>query len=163
MEVIGFHSTDISSGENIEKTGYKKSNPNAWLGDGVYFFSDYFTISKGYQEAIDWATKVKNFKSYVVFKATIISDTFIDIAFNEEHKQLFLKIKNSLMKKHEKNNYASSFKENVIFLEMAKNPKIDFILALVDPCKNSSYVIAKMQLQVCVKNTKSIVKNIKVD
>jgi hypothetical protein len=161
-EIIGYHGTDQQFVDSIQKNGYSLSGKNNWFGEGVYFFCDLASISKGETEAKDWAIYVKHFNKWAIFKATIKSSKGADLVENIEMKQKFDLIKKELIDLHLKRGLQlNQFKEQIIFTKLAQEG-FDYIIAMVDGGKKdgyNSYYIRRPQIQLCVKNIKCIVKN----
>lgn len=164
MEILGYHGTDENCVNSIIKNGYEFSGPNHWLGSGIYFFGNLKELNfSGQQEARDWAVKVKKVKSYGIFEALIDSDNYIDIAANPMHKEIFESIRQEALDKHiESGKLIKDFKETTIFVKLEQKLNVDFIVAVTDGAKNPkfpSYLVRRIQIQICVKNKSCIKKN----
>lgn len=162
MKCIGYHGTDKKNIGNILKNGYIISGDKEWLGKGVYFFETLSPLTYGDQEAINWAKFVKKIQKWAVFKAVIDSNKYIDLVLNIKHREIYDKIKLKLLKKHEKKGKNPLFfNDNIVYKAMEKALNIDFIRALVNAAQTGIYIktIRRPQVQICVKNTDSIIKN----
>lgn len=162
MQLDGYHGTEISNIENIQKNGYKISSDNEWLGSGVYFFESLNNFCDGFLEAKNWAFYVKKYQNWAVFKVKIKSNKFIDLVTNIKHREIYDKIRESAMKKHIQSGFnKKDFKENSIYVTMSELD-IDFIRVLVDAQKDYgyySYTVRRPQIQICVKRTDIIIEN----
>ena len=162
MKCIGFHGTDKKNIESIKKNGYKLSSEKEWLGKGVYFFGTLRPITYGDIEAISWEKIVKGIKKWVVFKAEIVSENYIDLITNIKHKKIYDKIKEKLFEKHRQTGKNPLlFNDKIVYRQMDNIKDIDFISALVESAQSGKYIrtIRRPQVQICVKNTDSINKN----
>lgn len=93
MITIGYHTLeDKGNVDEIEMSGPKPCyRPNAWLGDGYYFWDG----------DIDWAHDWgKNYKEYMIFTAEIhIDELTYDLFGNTLQKKEFWEIVKKLVKK----------------------------------------------------------------
>ncbi|MEI7811775.1 MAG: hypothetical protein WCJ01_05040 [Ignavibacteria bacterium] len=168
MEITGYHGTDENSVNKISRNGFIPSDNNNWLGQGIYFFGNIKELNiSGKSEAVDWAVKVRKFRSFGIFEALIISNNYIDIARDEEHKQLYEDIRRAALAKHgQLGKLQKDFKESLVFTKLEKIGTADFIIALTDGAKNPpflNYVVRRPQLQICIKNNNCIIKNYLID
>ena len=79
------------------KTPLTTINPDAWLGEGIYFWY--------YEEDANWwgITAKKRTEYYEVYKANIDCENVLDTVFNEEHYLLWIRYIEAAIKKWVKN------------------------------------------------------------
>ncbi|TAE09306.1 MAG: hypothetical protein EAZ47_12005 [Bacteroidetes bacterium] len=103
--------------EQVLSSPIATTNPNAWLGDGYYFWYDE-------KDAIWWGrTAKRNTGHYEVYQATINCENVLDTVFNEEHYKFWISnIERALSKflNNDKNNISLKyindfFKERNVF------------------------------------------------
>lgn len=166
MKFIGFHGTEAKNIDNIQAHGYMPSLEDEWMGEGVYFFETMSSsFSDGFEEAQNWVIYVKKLSKWAVFKATIVTSKYIDLASKIEHRKMYDRIKEESLLLHEKaGNNVKEFNENIIYQAMGEL-SIDLIRAIVDASheyRYHSYTVRRPQLQICVKNQDCIKKNVLV-
>ncbi|MCX6141952.1 MAG: hypothetical protein NTZ35_01905 [Ignavibacteriales bacterium] len=159
LECIGYHGTTPDVAENIKRDGYVLSDENSWLGKGVYFFGDYHNLTNGEEEAKYWLINVKNESEWVVFKAQIGSEKYIDLLENAEHRERFRKIQRELINKSFGAGQHNKYKDNLVFKLLQEETELEVVRAIVDAAKVSYQVIIRFQVQICVKNLTCIKSN----
>lgn len=89
-EYIGFHGTDALNEASICTSGFRaSSNPDDWLGTGVYFFID--GIKKGLVAAKEWAIAESwnnhkrnyDYAEYIVLEVIIRGDKVLDLTLRD--------------------------------------------------------------------------------
>jgi len=164
VKFISYHGTASKNINNILENGYILSGKKEWFGEGIYFFEDLPPLTNGFAEAKSWAIYVKHSKQWAVFQAEIESNIFIDLLFDNEHKRLFKETRNLLLKLHKKSGKdLSQFSDRVVYSLIAREKKVELIRAPVDAEKFYGYhspSILRFQVQICVKKSECIKKNI---
>lgn len=164
MKFIGYHGTNSEHIDYIVKNGYILSGKKEWFGEGIYFFEDLAPLTYGFVEAESWAVVVKHFKRWAVFQAEIESDIIIDLLLNDDHKKLFRKIRKRLLKLHkESGKDLNEFSDRVVYNLIAKEKEVELIRVPVDAGKFCGYhspSILRFQIQICVKKSECVKKNI---
>lgn len=121
----GYHGTSNEAAKSIKNTGhYRLSNSEMeWLGKGAYFFIDK-NEDKRMENAIDWATKIRNNDEYSILKTEVAADNdeLMDFADDEEAQELFHQVK-------------------LIFLEKAENSELYL--------KNGKKLDCKVMNEIC--------------
>lgn len=85
--MIGYHGTDLKSGEDIIRNGFKVvDDEEGWLGQGVYFFID--GIRNGLDMAADWSSFRRKANVPVVVKCLVSApwDAVLDLRNSEQLK-----------------------------------------------------------------------------
>ena len=164
LTCIGYHGTKIENVSNINENGYNISAESKWFGQGVYFFEDLPPLTYGNIEAKSWAIRAKKFYRWAVFKAIIKSEKYIDLVNNKEHKEKYSRIRDKLKEIHKRTiGDRPPFGEIIVFKKLEESADIEFIRVATDGIWDynyPTYVIQRYQLQICVKNTRCIIKNI---
>ena len=167
--VLGYHGTSEKCAIKIEKEGYIESSTDRWLGSGIYFFGSNDSIDvDGKRDAKWWVTKKKKLKYWVIFEAEITSDNVLNIASESVDKKLYYQWYSTLLQKHlDAEKERKDFDMSVVFGFLDRKYKPDYIVAVFDAAKEydgyRSRIMAKMQIQICVKDEKCIKENTEVE
>ena len=105
MDLIAYHGTDFKNIESIIKDGYVSSSEEEWFGRGVYFFETLNSVVDGAVEAENWMKYVKRQKEWAIFEASIVSDNYIDLLENVEHRLLYDQIRKEALNLHLESGY----------------------------------------------------------
>ncbi|MCC7430598.1 hypothetical protein IT568_07140 [bacterium] len=161
VKIIGYHGTASENVESILQNNYNLSGEKEWFGKGIYFFEDCSPLTDGFVEARDWVIHVKKFKKWAIFRAEIESKKSLDIVNDLVHKKIFKEIKEKLLSLHlESGRTKESFSDKVVFKKLELQAKFDLIRCTVNPEKSRvSFVVSRIQIQVCVKDKNCIKKN----
>ncbi len=158
---IGYHGTSLTSAKRLLEQGFTASSKeNEWLGQGVYFFGSDGSVD-GQDEAKCWAKYVRKLYPWAVIKAEIYAEKPLDLVHNIKHRKLFNTLRDKCYQLHVKSGRdKNSFSDYIIFNFADKNYFFDAIIAYTEGSKNKypydSYIIRRLQVQICVKNNDTI-------
>ena len=163
---VGYHGTNKKLAIEIDKCFFIDSDPDAWLGAGVYFYEDIDGLFDGKQLAINWAVVVKKYNEYVIYQADIISDKVFDMITNKNLQNKFMELKDELLKKHiQSGKSAEEFSDCDVYRHITRF--FEVIRVMVDGKKYEknfpqTYTNILPQIQLCVCNNSSkVIQNIK--
>lgn len=115
-------------------------NPDAWLGDGIYFWY--------YEDDATWwgITAKRNCGYYEVYKADIECDNVLDTVFNEEHYNFWISKIEEAIKKFVKGKKNLSLKYlNDFFKEKGAFTGVDGVMFQDISDNPDSWIIKKFQ------------------
>ena len=170
MKICAYHGTLKNNVESIQKDGFKISTgKHQWFGAGIYFFGTLKSdgsaaVTDGFTEAKNWVIYVKGCEDWAVFKVCIESEHFIDLVGCEDHRKLFLQIREKAKKLHDRSKKRGEpFREQAVYHLLRDKLNIDFIRGLVNADKHGRYTYGSYtnihpQIQICVINSGCIRK-----
>lgn len=158
MYLVGYHGTSRTKADQIMKNGFTFSNENNWLGNGVYFWGDLDGYINGYELACWWVRCVKKISEGAVIKASISTDRLFDCVGNYNHRKMFHKVLERICRKKGCN--ADQNCLSMAFLKLAENYDVLRFFTngnKLSGVKEIDRIIMDLQIQICVKDEKTIV------
>lgn len=162
-QYVGYHGTSLTSARHILKQGFTvSSKENEWLGQGIYFFGSDGSID-GQDEAMCWARYVRKHSPWAVVEGKLKADKLLDMVHNVQHRRLFDQVQEQCFLAHmQSGKKADEFSDCVVFNDIDKLFDFEMIIAYTDGAKNkfnyNSYVVRRLQIQICVKLQECIVR-----
>lgn len=163
---IGYHGTSLTFASRLlEQRFTASSKENEWLGKGVYFFGSDGSID-GQDEAKCWAKYVRKYSPWAVVEVELKADKVLDMVRNVQQRKLFDQVQEACFLAHVKSGKEpDEFSDYVVFNDIDALFDFEMIIAYTDGAKNkfdyNSYIVRRLQIQICVKNQRNIVgKNI---
>jgi hypothetical protein len=118
----------------------------------------------GFTEAKSWVINVKKYPKWAIFESTIkiISEKFLDLVENIDHKRNFEKVRNKILQIYDdQRKPRNTLRDYIVFRYIEEQSDFDFIRALVDAGRQeySSFIVGRPQIQICVKQKMCIADN----
>lgn len=165
MKFIGYHGTNSESANKIDKNFFIDSDPDAWLGAGVYFYEDVPKLFDARTLASQWALIIKKYNDCVIYKADIISNKVFDMVANDKCQKQFEILKKQLLAKHiQAGKSIEKFSDSDVYRQITR--VFEVVRVLVDGKKYDksfpqTYTNIIPQIQICVcKNSSKVIQNI---